>query len=171
MASDQAKRRRGGIRERGGVYQVRVYVGTDTVTGERVDLTGTAPTEREAEKLLPKCRYASRPVLGRRPAGPSGCGPNATSRSIRPEVRATRLSNGGPQSAGGGGHVGLRRSYAEAVGTRSSSALEVEQSPTAPATRGWSVGTPCGGISSRAAVYGLGCSKRQARQWGCSWMG
>jgi integrase len=52
MASDQAKRRRGGIRERGGVYQVRVYVGTDSVTGERVDLTGTAATEREAEKLL-----------------------------------------------------------------------------------------------------------------------
>ncbi len=52
MASDQAKRRRGGIRERGGVYQVRVYVGTDPVTGERVDLTGTAATEREAEKLL-----------------------------------------------------------------------------------------------------------------------
>lgn len=45
---------RGGIRQRGGVYQVRVYVGVDPVTGERVDLTGTAPTEREAEKLLTK---------------------------------------------------------------------------------------------------------------------
>jgi len=52
MASDQAKRRRGGIRERGGVFQVRVYVGADPVTGERVDLTGTAASEREAEKLL-----------------------------------------------------------------------------------------------------------------------
>ena len=52
MASDQGKRRRGGIRERGGVYQVRVYVGLDPVTGERVDLVGTAATEREAEKLL-----------------------------------------------------------------------------------------------------------------------
>ena len=52
MASDQGKRRRGGIRERGGVYQVRVYVGIDPVTAERVDLTGTAATEREAEKLL-----------------------------------------------------------------------------------------------------------------------
>jgi integrase len=52
MASDQGKRRRGGIRERGGVYQVRVYVGADPVTGERVDLTGTAATERDAEKLL-----------------------------------------------------------------------------------------------------------------------
>jgi hypothetical protein len=49
--SDQAKRRpRGTIRERGGVYQVRVYVGLDPVTSERVDLTGTASTEREAEK-------------------------------------------------------------------------------------------------------------------------
>ena len=52
MASDQGKRRRGGIRERAGVYQVRVYVGLDPVTGERVDLAGTAATEREAEKLL-----------------------------------------------------------------------------------------------------------------------
>jgi hypothetical protein len=52
MPSEQARRRRGGIRERGGVFQVRVYVGTDPVTGERVDLTGTATTEREAEKLL-----------------------------------------------------------------------------------------------------------------------
>jgi integrase len=55
MASDQAeRRRRGTIRERGGVYQVRVYVGLDPVTGERVDLTGTAPSEREAEKMLTK---------------------------------------------------------------------------------------------------------------------
>lgn len=53
MASDQPKRRtRGGIRERGGVFQVRVHVGTDPVTGERVDLTGSATSEREAEKLL-----------------------------------------------------------------------------------------------------------------------
>jgi integrase len=52
MASDQAKRRRGTIREREGTFQVRVYLGVDPVTGERVDLTGTAPTEREAEKLL-----------------------------------------------------------------------------------------------------------------------
>lgn len=52
MASDQAKRRCGGIRERGGVVQVRVHVGTDPVTGKRVDLTGTAASEREAEKLL-----------------------------------------------------------------------------------------------------------------------
>jgi len=52
MASDQAKRRRGGIRERGGVFQVRVYVGIDPVTGERVDLAGTATSERDAEKLL-----------------------------------------------------------------------------------------------------------------------
>jgi len=51
MASDQGKRRRGGIRERGGVYQVRVYVGPDPVTGERADLTGSAATEREAELL------------------------------------------------------------------------------------------------------------------------
>jgi len=29
-----------------------VYVGLDPVTGERVDLAGTAATEREAEKLL-----------------------------------------------------------------------------------------------------------------------
>jgi integrase len=54
MASDQARPPRGGIRERGGVYQVRVYVGIDPVTGERVDLTGTAASEREAEKLLTK---------------------------------------------------------------------------------------------------------------------
>ena len=52
VASDQAKRRRGTIREREGTFQVRVYLGVDPVTGERVDLTGTAPTEREAEKLL-----------------------------------------------------------------------------------------------------------------------
>ena len=52
MPSEQARRRRGGIRERGGVFQVRVHVGTDPVTGQRVDLTGTATTEREAEKLL-----------------------------------------------------------------------------------------------------------------------
>lgn len=55
MASDQAKSRsRGAIRQRGDVFQVRVYVGTDPVTGDRVDLTGTAPNEREAEKLLTK---------------------------------------------------------------------------------------------------------------------
>jgi hypothetical protein len=29
-----------------------VYVGIDPVPGERVDQAGTAPTEREAEKLL-----------------------------------------------------------------------------------------------------------------------
>jgi hypothetical protein len=60
MASDQRKRRRGGIRERGGVYQVRVYVGADPVTGERVDLTGTAATERDAERLLPGRIYLDR---------------------------------------------------------------------------------------------------------------
>ena len=55
MAADQHKSRsRGAIRERGGVFQVRVYVGTDPVTGERVDLTGTASNERTAEKLLTK---------------------------------------------------------------------------------------------------------------------
>lgn len=53
MSAEQGKpRHRGGIRERGGVFQVRVYVGTDPVSGERVDLTGTAASRREAEKLL-----------------------------------------------------------------------------------------------------------------------
>jgi hypothetical protein len=52
MARDQHKRPRGTIRERGGTFQVRVYLGEDPVTGERVDLTGTATTEREADKLL-----------------------------------------------------------------------------------------------------------------------
>lgn len=53
MSAEQGRpRHRGGIRERGGVFQVRVYVGTDPVTGERVDLTGTASSRRDAEKLL-----------------------------------------------------------------------------------------------------------------------
>ena len=52
MAADQPKRPRGTIRERGGVFQVRVYLGLDPVTGERVDLTGTATSEREAQKML-----------------------------------------------------------------------------------------------------------------------
>ena len=55
MVAEQRKRRsRGGIRERDGVFQVRVYVGIDPVTGQRVDLTGTAATNDEAEKLLTK---------------------------------------------------------------------------------------------------------------------
>jgi integrase len=55
MVAEQRKgRSRGGIRERDGVFQVRVYVGTDPVTGQRVDLTGSAATSNEAEKLLTK---------------------------------------------------------------------------------------------------------------------
>ena len=52
MPSEQARRRRSGIHGRGGVFQVRVHVGIDPMTGQRVDLTRTAATEREAEKLL-----------------------------------------------------------------------------------------------------------------------
>jgi hypothetical protein len=52
MASDQPKCRRGTIRERGGVFQVRVCLGLDSITGERVDLPGTSASEREAEKML-----------------------------------------------------------------------------------------------------------------------
>ena len=83
MASDQAKRRRGGIRERGGVYQVRVYVGTDPVTGERVDLTGTAATEREAEKLLTR-------FLAEKDARRARAQPDHARRGMRPVVGQPR---------------------------------------------------------------------------------
>src|SRR6476469_7535137 len=52
MASDQGKRRRGGIRERGGVYQVRVYVGIDPVTGERVDLLAEGESELAGDHFV-----------------------------------------------------------------------------------------------------------------------
>jgi integrase len=47
-------------------------VGTDPVTGQRVDLTGTAATEREAEKLLTRFlaqKDAPRAACSRIPLG------------------------------------------------------------------------------------------------------
>jgi hypothetical protein len=49
-----------GIRQRGGRYQVRVFAGWDPVIGKRIDLTGSAKTEREAVKPRDKLRVASR---------------------------------------------------------------------------------------------------------------
>jgi integrase len=45
---------RGTIRKHRAGYEVRVSAGVDPVTGERLRLQGTAPTEREAEKLRTK---------------------------------------------------------------------------------------------------------------------
>jgi integrase len=45
-----------GIRARGGSFQVRVYSGTDPVTGERVYLTGSARTQDEAIKIRNRFR-------------------------------------------------------------------------------------------------------------------
>jgi integrase len=45
---------RGTIRKHRAGYEVRVSAGTDPVTGERLRLQGTAPTERAAEKLRTK---------------------------------------------------------------------------------------------------------------------
>jgi hypothetical protein len=45
---------RGSVRKHHGSYEVRVTAGKDPVTGERLNLTGTASTEREAEKLRAK---------------------------------------------------------------------------------------------------------------------
>jgi len=61
MASDQGKRRRGGIRERGGVYQVRVYVGIDPVTGERVDLLAEGESELAGDHFV----FSADPARGR----------------------------------------------------------------------------------------------------------
>jgi integrase len=48
------KRERGTIRKHHGGYQVRVSAGTDPVTGERLRLQGSAPTEKQAERLRTK---------------------------------------------------------------------------------------------------------------------
>jgi integrase len=45
-----------GIRQRGDRYQVRVFAGWDPVTGKRIDLTGSAATERAALRLRDKLR-------------------------------------------------------------------------------------------------------------------
>jgi integrase len=55
MPRSSAKRRpRGGIDRRGNSFRVRVYAGEDPLTGKDLYLTGSAPTEREAEKLRTK---------------------------------------------------------------------------------------------------------------------
>jgi hypothetical protein len=98
MASDQGKRRRGGIRERGGVYQVRVYVGADPVTGDRVDLTGTAVTERDAEKLLTQFlaeKDARRAARSRITFGDAATGSWPTSTSRRRPGTSTRAMSVG----------------------------------------------------------------------------
>lgn len=48
------KRERGSIRQRGNTYEVRVYAGTDPLTKKRIELTGTADSPDEAEKLRTK---------------------------------------------------------------------------------------------------------------------
>lgn len=48
------KRERGSITQRGDSFLVRVYAGTDPITGKRIDLTGTAHSPAEAEKLRTK---------------------------------------------------------------------------------------------------------------------
>jgi len=45
-----------GIRQRGRSYQVRVFAGTDPLTGREVFLTGSAQTEREAIRLRDRLR-------------------------------------------------------------------------------------------------------------------
>jgi integrase len=45
-----------GIRQRGRSYQVRVFSGTDPLTGKEVYLSGSAPTEREAIRLRDRLR-------------------------------------------------------------------------------------------------------------------
>jgi hypothetical protein len=45
-----------GIRERGQSYQVRVFSGTDPLTGKEVYLTGSAQTEKEAIRLRNRLR-------------------------------------------------------------------------------------------------------------------
>ena len=50
MAKKRA-RQRGSITERNGSFLVRVYVGLDPITGERINLTGTAHSSTEAEEM------------------------------------------------------------------------------------------------------------------------
>jgi integrase len=45
-----------GIRQRGQTYQVRVFSGTDPLTGKDVYLTGSAPTEKDAIRLRNRLR-------------------------------------------------------------------------------------------------------------------
>ena len=47
-----APRPRGNIRRRGTSFQVRVYAGTDPLTGRQHYLTGSTTDEREARKIL-----------------------------------------------------------------------------------------------------------------------
>jgi integrase len=51
-AASPERRRRGSIRAHGRNFQVRVSVGEDPATGERIVLVETAPTRREAERAL-----------------------------------------------------------------------------------------------------------------------
>ena len=56
-----ARRKRGaadltGIRQRGGTYQVRIFGGTDPVTGKQVILTGSADSQDAAIELRDKYR-------------------------------------------------------------------------------------------------------------------
>ncbi|HEY9390852.1 MAG TPA: hypothetical protein VIR27_13950, partial [Mycobacteriales bacterium] len=45
-------RPRGNIRRRGASFQVRVYAGTDPLTGKPHYLTGSSTDEREARRIL-----------------------------------------------------------------------------------------------------------------------
>jgi integrase len=52
VGASPAPRRRGSIRAHGSKFQIRVTVGDDPMTGERIVLVETAPTRREAERAL-----------------------------------------------------------------------------------------------------------------------
>jgi hypothetical protein len=51
-----------GIRQRGGTFQVRVFIGNDPVTGKKVMVTGSADTQSGAIELRDESasRYANK---------------------------------------------------------------------------------------------------------------